>query len=415
MSSPSSTLASLNRATRAPISKNRAEREKIYRENIALLNYQASLLAKSKLESGDISNEAFYTDFAHRYIDEAAKIRRQFNRSHGDVAVCGSGEAGQLGLSESVLGSRKLKVVASLRNQSINQIAAGGMHCVALSENGDVYTWGCPDEGSLGVQEPTEDGFLPGKVTGFYPSQYGPNGKEGILDEHGNILPFHQRPEANILQVAAGTTQSLALSSAGDVYVWGSVRDSEGRNFREMPPVDDNRPRISSADLAKVEAGDEQLEFVTLPRGKNFYPVHLASMPGRVTAISAGENCNAAVLEDNSIVTWGIDVKGELCRPACKLTKETDNELVIKEHLTPHPVSWSGPPTKRLVVQLSFGGWHLLVSTREGNNQRCVYSCGLNNYGQLGHGVRRGKNGFEEDTENRERLTKVSDVRVKIA
>ncbi len=402
------TTTSSTRATRAPTSKNRNERERIYREKIAELNYNAAALAKSKLESGDISSVGFYTNFAQRYIDEAAKIRRQFNRSHGDVAVCGSGEMGQLGLSESILESRKLKVVASLRNQDINQIAAGGLHCVALDENGKVFTWGCSDEGSLGVLEPAEDGFLPTMVKGFYPSQHGPNGTDGLLDASGKLLPFDKRSEANILQVAAGNTQSLALSSTGDVYSWGSLKDNEGRNFREVPPADDPRPKISPQDLAKVENGDEELKYLQVPRGKNYYPVHLANMPGRVTAISAGENSNAALLEDRTtIVTWGIDLQGEMSRPVCKLTKKTDNNLIIREHLTPHPVQWAGPALKRIVVQLSCGGWHLLVATREGNNQLCVYSSGLNNYGQLGHGMRQGENGLEEDTVNREKLTKV--------
>jgi alpha-tubulin suppressor-like RCC1 family protein len=131
-------------------------------------------------------------------------------------------------------------------------------------------------------------------------------------------------------------------------------------------------------------------------------------MPGRVTALSAGENSNAALLEDRTtIVTWGIDLQGEMSRPVCKLTKTTDNELIIREHLTPHPVHWAGPALKRTVLQLSCGGWHLLVATREGNNQLCVYSSGLNNHGQLGHGMRQGENGLEQDTQNREKLTKV--------
>lgn len=390
----------------APASKNRNERERIYREKIAVLNFNAAALAKSKLESNDISSEGFYTNFAQRYVDEAAKIRRQFDRSHGDVAVCGTGEAGQLGLGESILGKRRPTVVASLRNQDINQIAAGGLHCVALDENGKVFTWGCNDEGTLGVLDPAEEGFLPTQVTGFHPSQYGPNGTDGLLDASGKLLPFEKRPEANILQVAAGNIQSLALSSAGDVYSWGALRDNEGRNFREVPPDDDTRPTISPHDLAKVANGDEEEMYVTVPRGKNNYPVHVAKIPGRATAIFAGENSNAALLEDHTIVTWGLDLQGEMSRPVCELTKKTDNKRIIEEHLTPHPVQWAVPALKRIVLQLSCGAWHLVVVVRE-NNQLSVYSAGLNQYGQLGHGMCQGENGLVQDNKKRERLTKV--------
>ncbi|KAL7491490.1 hypothetical protein ACHAWT_000821 [Skeletonema menzelii] len=406
--SSSSGATTTNRSSRAaPASKNRNERERIYREKIAELNYNAAEFAKSKLESGDISNDGFYTNFANRYITEAAKLARQYKRGHGDVAVCGSGECGQLGSGESILDSRKLKVLASLRNQDINQIAAGGLHNLALDENGKVYAWGCSDEGSLGVLEPNEEGFLPSVVTGFFPSQYGPNGTNGLLDASGKLLPFEQRPEANIVQVFAGNTQSLAICSEGNVYSWGSMKDDEGRNFREPPPKDDPRPTISPSDLAKVENGDEKLEYLKVPLGKNNHPVHLVQMPKRVTSISAGEHGNAALLEDHTIVTWGLGFMGEMSRPVCKVSKETDNQLIIREHLTPHPVQWAGPAMKRTVLQVSCGGFHLLVASREGNNHLSVYSSGLNQYGQLGHGMCQGKNGLEEDTKNREKLTKV--------
>lgn len=410
--SSSGASTSSRSSSRVPISKNRNERERIYREKIAELNFNAAALAKSKLDSGDISKDKFYINFAQRYKDEAAKIGRQFKRGHGDVAVCGSGEMGQLGSSEGVLEKRSLKVVASLRNQDINQIAAGGLHNVALDENGGVYTWGCEDEGSLGVLNPNEDGFLPSVVKGFHPSQYGPNGTDGLLDASGRLLPFEQRPEANVVQVYAGNTQSLALCSKGNVYSFGSLKDNEGRNFRELPPQDDARPQISPKDMAKVENGDENLAYLQAPRGKNNHPVHVTQLKQRATALSCGENCNVAVLEDHSIVTWGINLQGEMSRPTCELTKETDNQLVIKEHLTPHPVQWAGPALKRTVVQVSCGGWHLLVASREGNNQLSVYSSGLNNYGQLGHGMCQSENGLVEDTKNREKLTKVGVVTV---
>lgn len=397
---PEQFVAASSSTTVKPISKNRNERQRLLKIKIAELNYNASKFAEKKLlDANNIANDAGYTDFAHRYITEADKIQKEYNRSHGDVAVCGSGECGQLGLGESVLGIRRFKVVSGLRNQNISQLAAGGLHSAALSDNGDVFTWGMSDEGSLGVVTPSQDGFLPSQVKGFFPSQHGPNGTDGLQDACGNILPFTQRPEANIIQVVAGNTQCLALSSTGDVYAWGSIKDNEGRNFREVPPKDDTRPKVADSELEKVKSGDTEMGFVTVPRGKNYYPVHLASMPGKVTALSCGENSNAAVLEDHTIVTWGVSIQGELCRPACTLTKKTDNNDVITDHLTPKPVVWAGLNVKRKIVQISYGGWHLLAVTREGNNnQLSVYSSGLNNYGQLGHG----------DTENRKQLTKVS-------
>ena len=45
------------------------------------------------------------------------------------------------------------------------QICCGGMHTIALTKTGEVFSWGCNDEGGLGRDTPEdEDCFLPGKV-----------------------------------------------------------------------------------------------------------------------------------------------------------------------------------------------------------------------------------------------------------
>jgi regulator of chromosome condensation len=38
--------------------------------------------------------------------------------------------------------------------RSILKLVCGGMHTVALSTHGKVYTWGCNDEGALGREGP---------------------------------------------------------------------------------------------------------------------------------------------------------------------------------------------------------------------------------------------------------------------
>ena len=42
---------------------------------------------------------------------------------------------------------------------------SGGMHTVVLTKNGEVFTFGCNDEGSLGRNvDEEEECFVPGKV-----------------------------------------------------------------------------------------------------------------------------------------------------------------------------------------------------------------------------------------------------------
>ena len=349
--------------------------------------------AKRVLEAGSVPNDGFYFGVTENYCQRAAELRDRFSRKYGDIAVFGDGDCGQLGCGEAVTEARKPKVVANLRGVPIGKVSAGGLHSLALTDHGTVYSWGCNDEGSLGWLATAEkdDGALPSEVKGFHPSEHGPNGRTKEI----MAAPFEQRAEAVIAQVATGDTQSLALSVDGDVYEWGTMKDNEGRKFRNMPPADDPRPATGHKNMDNLEE-DDSPEWYQPPRGNQDWPAHVADMPGRATAVSAGNSFNAALMEDSTLVTWGIGTCGELARPVPKLTKKTPNKVVLEDYLTPKPPLWDGPQMKRKVSAMSCGGFHLLVVVR--GKGPSVYASGLNQYGQLGLG----------DTTQREVLTKVS-------
>lgn len=80
-------------------------------------------------------------------------------------------------------------------------IAAGGMHNVCLTKDGQVLTFGCNDKGALGRNTSVE----------------GSETIPGIVE-----LP------APAIQVTAGDSHSAALLNDGRVFVWGSFSDSHG-------------------------------------------------------------------------------------------------------------------------------------------------------------------------------------------
>lgn len=87
-----------------------------------------------------------------------------------------------------------------------------------------------------------------------------------------------------------------------------------------------------------------------------------------------GKNfCYHKVVDENG----GVDYEGP-------------NERIINEHfLKPAPPIFGGglPSDKMLITGIACGGHHMLVTARApGESTSKLYSSGLNNYGQLGHG-----------------------------
>ena len=115
-------------------------------------------------------------------------------RGTGHVLTLGQGDTGQLGLGEDIMERARPALVKDVENAV--EVVAGGMHTVVLDIEGDVWTFGCNDEGSLGrLVEEEEDCFQPGRVS---------------LEE-------------KIVMVSAGDSHTAALSESGQVV--GGVSD----------------------------------------------------------------------------------------------------------------------------------------------------------------------------------------------
>ncbi|KAG0321747.1 hypothetical protein BGZ99_003718 [Dissophora globulifera] len=117
----------------------------------------------------------------------------------GKVYVFGTGDCAQLGLGEDVLIRKKPANLAVLNDKRIVDIAAGGMHNMALTADGALWSWGVNDQRTLGR---SGDEYQPLPVEGL----------DGI----------------KIIKVACSDSLTVALSDKGDVYTWGTFRSAEG-------------------------------------------------------------------------------------------------------------------------------------------------------------------------------------------
>lgn len=127
-------------------------------------------------------------------IKELPTVKRPF----GNLLACGTGDVGQLGLGEDAVEKTRPALVADLKE--IVSVCAGGMHSLALTRDGEIYSFGCNDEGALG------------RVTNDDGSEYA---------AIKIVLP------GKAIKISAGDSHSACLLEDGSVFAWGSFRVSE--------------------------------------------------------------------------------------------------------------------------------------------------------------------------------------------
>ncbi|XP_062384213.1 retinitis pigmentosa GTPase regulator b isoform X2 [Sardina pilchardus] len=137
-----------------------------------------------------------------------------------------------------------------------------------------------------------------------------------------------------IKMLAAGSNTSAALTQSGVLYVWGD--NSEGQ--------------------------------IGLGKESNAVKPHKLSVGRPVSCVACGYYHSALVTVDGELYTFGERDSGKLGLPTNKLANHRVPQLVdgIKER----------------VLQVACGGGHTVALTED-----CLYTFGLGQFGQLGHGT----------------------------
>ncbi|KAL7874500.1 hypothetical protein SRHO_G00054700 [Serrasalmus rhombeus] len=244
------------------------------------------------------------------------------HKSHGQekglVLVLGQGDVGQLGLGENVLERKKPALVSLPEN--IIQAVAGGMHTVCLSDTGNIYTFGCNDEGALG-RDTSEEGseMVPGKVE---------------LAE-------------KVVQVSAGDSHTAALTEEGAVFIWGSFRDNNGV-------------------IGLLE-----------PMKKSVLPARVP-LDKSVIKIASGNDHLVMLTQNGEIYTSGCGDQGQLGRVPERFANRGGRKGLMRL-LEPQMVMVK-PRGKVHFTDVFCGAYFTFSVSKDGH----VYGFGLSNYHQLG-------------------------------
>uniref|UniRef100_G3W0W5 Regulator of chromosome condensation n=2 Tax=Sarcophilus harrisii TaxID=9305 RepID=G3W0W5_SARHA len=247
------------------------------------------------------------------------------HRSHrteaGLVLTLGQGDVGQLGLGEHVIERKRPALVPM--PESIVQAEAGGMHTVCLGKSGQVYTFGCNDEGALGRDTSVEGSeTVPGVVN---------------LSE-------------KVVQVSAGDSHTAALTEDGRVFLWGSFRDNNGVIGLLEPMKKSMVPVQVQLDVPviKVASGNDHLVMLTID--------------GNLYTSGCGEQGQLGRVPEFFANRGGRKGLDRLLIPQCVLLKSRGHRGSV------------------LFQDAFCGAYFTFAVSREGH----VYGFGLSNYHQLG-------------------------------
>ncbi|XP_075228227.1 E3 ubiquitin-protein ligase HERC2 isoform X3 [Lycorma delicatula] len=283
--------------------------------------------------------------------------------SDGKVYATGYGAGGRLGIggTDTVLTPT---LIESLQNVFIKKVAvnSGGKHCLALTADGEVYSWGEGDDGKLG------------------------HGDRSMCDRPCLIETLRGK---EIIEIACGGAHSAAITSHGELYTWGKGRYGRlGHGDSE----DQLKPKLVERLLGyrvwdvACGSGDAQTLCITeddtvwswgdgdygkLGRGGSDgckVPMKIDSLAGLgVIKVECGSQFSVALMRSGSVYTWG---KGDYHR----LGHGSDDHVR-------RPRKVAALQGKK-IISIATGSLHCVACSEQGE----VFTWGDNDEGQLGDG-----------------------------
>ncbi|KAJ5964620.1 uncharacterized protein N7479_004496 [Penicillium vulpinum] len=263
-------------------------------------------------------------------INEAPKTKL-------NVFVCGEGSSGELGLGTAKnaidVKRPRLNKLLSAEEVGVVQVAVGGMHCLALTHDNKIFSWGVNDQGALGRETEWDGGYKDIENNSDSDSDdedSGLNPRESIP----TAIPATAFPEGTVfVEVAAADSASFALTDDGLVYGWGTFRSNDG-----------------------ILGFDASSHVQTTPT--------LISSLKKITHLTCGANHVLALNDQGRVYSWGSGQQNQLGR-----------RIVERNRLNGLQPREFGLPKN--IIHIGSGSYHSFAVHTTGN----VYAWGLNSFG----------------------------------
>ncbi|KAL2936214.1 Ultraviolet-B receptor UVR8 [Bienertia sinuspersici] len=263
----------------------------------------------SALDRYEVNSITCGADHTLAYSEPLLQV---FSWGWGDFGRLGHGNSSDLFIPQPIKAFDGIK---------IKQIACGDSHCLAVTMDGEVASWGRNQNGQIGIGT-TEDVLVPQKITTFQGTP--------------------------VKMVAAGAEHSAAVTEAGEVYGWGWGRYGNlGLGDRKDRLVPEKVPEIDGIKMILVACGWRHTITVTSSGSIYTYgwskygqlghgdfedhltPYKLEALSGQIISqvdgdipwqsprmecfmVGDGIRHTLAVTDRNNVFSWGRGTNGQL-------------------------------------------------------------------------------------------------------
>ncbi|XP_050562405.1 probable E3 ubiquitin-protein ligase HERC3 isoform X1 [Spodoptera frugiperda] len=160
----------------------------------------------------------------------------------GQLFSWGSDSMGQLGSNLGMHAQDKPKFVKVLATRNVIQVACGAYHSIALTNNGDLFSWGANSYGQCGLGTMTNKEMIPQAITSLL----------GVP----------------IAMIACGSNHTFALSKSGAVFGWGKNTHGQlGLQDRENKCYPSHLKTLRNVKVCHIACGEDFTVFLTLDGG----------------------------------------------------------------------------------------------------------------------------------------------------
>lgn len=236
-----------------------------------------------RLGTGDTGSCAFPTKVTTLHDIQSAACGREHTLTltkQGEVYAFGAGFGGRLGNGSEADEEFPVRVQA-LDGEKIVKIDAGECHSAAISDKGEMFTWGFGSSGALG-NGTRENSLLPTKISGPW------------MDD---LDTTEDGSSAMLTAIACGSYHTIVSTSSGKLYGWGD--SAAGQLGVE---------HVLAPDMVVLSPQEIQIQKSSF---ENRQSTMATTSDGRaIRDIACGTFTSAVCLDDGRLFMWGSAAAG---------------------------------------------------------------------------------------------------------